>query len=67
MGNVAINLSDISSLPSQVDKAVTTLETLVEDLAPIEAALPLPSSVKNGFADLEKFLAIAKKFLDQIS
>lgn len=67
MEKYTVSLGDLTSLPAEIDSAVTTLETLLQDLEPIESKLPLPSSVKAGFADLEKFLAVAKSFLDKVS
>lgn len=66
MANETITLDDVTSFIPKLEKAEATLQTLVNDLAPIEAELPLPSSVKTGFDDLQKFLAVAQGLLSHV-
>ena len=65
--NVALNLSDVPKFIGDVNTAIDTVEKLLADVAPLESVLPIPNSFKTAITDLQSYLGVAQKFLNELS
>lgn len=57
---------NIAELKGEVQATLVTVEKVLTDLAPVEALLPLPASVKAFYAELTTWVEEAEKLLAEI-